>query len=474
MFATTNLKTESALKKAFLLWKDSEQKNQQEVGEFLTLGRDSANVVSLEDSYVSSRHARIEKKASGFFIKDMRSRNGTYVNGAKIQEAELRDGDRVLVGQTEFRFVSESSLDEDRMMMSSHNLQWSEQLSRIPTIAQSDLSVLLLGPSGTGKEVLAKMIHDKSSRRMFPMVCVNCSALSESLVESELFGHVKGSFTGATVDRKGAFEAARGGTLFLDEVGDLPLSLQPKLLRALENQQIRPVGSDRTVDTNVRIIAATHQNLRDRVASEKFRADLYFRLNVVQLNTPALVDRMEDFDSLFYYFARQLRIGFSFAAIQKLKEHSWPGNIRELRNTLQRAKAFFGGREIIEADVDQLIERAPTGFSGGFRLNSGFGLHNGFGVSSGGDGGVGFGSVGANAIGALRSGIDGVDAANSLVGITNQSRNLIKEIELEMIVSRLRANRGNQRQTAVDLGIPKSTLHDRIKAYGIDVEQFKR
>lgn len=421
MFTTTALKNESTLKKAYILWKDSEQKKSQEIGDFLTLGRDSANQIPLDDDFVSTRHARIEKKQDAFFIKDMRSRNGTYVNGAKIQEAELQDGDRVLLGKTEFRFSSEASLEEERVTLNSRNPVWNEQLQRIPHIAQSDLTVLLLGPSGSGKEVLAKTLHEKSSRRLSPMVCVNCSALSESLVESELFGHIKGSYTGATVDRKGAFEAARGGTLFLDEIGDLPLSLQPKLLRALENQQIRPVGSDRTIDTNVRIIAATHQNLRDRVRDESFRADLYFRLNVVQINTPALVERMEDFDNLLYYFARMQRIAFSFAAIQKLKQHTWPGNIRELRNTIQRAKAFYGGQEVQEHQVEELIEKTESGNGRSYVRN----------------------------------------------------KNFMKEIEHEMIVARLRANQGNQRQTAAELGIPKSTLHDRIKSYEIDVKQFR-
>ena len=420
MFATTALKAHSNLKTAYLLWKDFEQKNEQEIGDFLTIGRDSANQISIDDSYVSLRHARIEKKQEQFFIKDMRSRNGTFVNGAKVQEAQLQDGDRILLGQTEFRFSSEASFEEDRVIITSKNLLWNEQLERLPTIAQSDLPVLLLGPSGSGKEVLAKMLHERSSRRLSPLVCVNCSALSESLVESELFGHVKGSFTGATVDRKGAFEAARGGTLFLDEIGDLPLSLQPKLLRALENQQIRPVGSDRTIDTNVRIIAATHQNLRDKVSEERFRADLYFRLNVVQVQTPALSDRMEDFDTLFYHFAKIQKVCFSFDAIQKFKAHSWPGNIRELRNTIQRAKAYYGDQQIQEYQVSQLIEAPPT-------------------------------------------------STQNLV----RQKNFFKEMEQELIASRLRANKGNQRQTAAELGIPKSTLYDRIKSYGINVEQFR-
>jgi len=172
---------------------------------------------------------------------------------------------------------------------------------------------------------VSHVIHDYSGRSEGPFVSVNCSALTESLVESELFGHVKGSFTGATSDRKGAFEAARGGTLFLDEIGDLPLSLQPKLLRALENQEIKPVGSDKTLKTDVRIVTATHKNLEKLVIEKTFRSDLFFRIHVVKISIPSLKERMEDFEDLLYHFSREMRVRFSVGAIEKLKEHSWPG-----------------------------------------------------------------------------------------------------------------------------------------------------
>ncbi|MEQ1878593.1 MAG: sigma 54-interacting transcriptional regulator, partial [Bdellovibrionia bacterium] len=250
-------------------------------------------------------------------------------------------------------------------------------------------------------------------------VSVNCSALSESLVESELFGHVKGSFTGATHDRKGAFEAARGGTLFLDEIGDLPPALQPKLLRALENREIRPVGADRTVETDVRIIAATHQNLRYKIQTGMFRSDLYFRLNVIKINIPDLKDRSEDFEDILNTFCKEMRVRFSYPAILELKKHSWPGNIRELKNAVARASALFQGVRIDEARIPQLIDAVPI------------------------------------------QEIPESQAANMP---------FIKELEREMIRQRLVANQGNQRKTAADLNMPKSTLHDRIKSYGIDVD----
>jgi DNA-binding NtrC family response regulator len=251
-------------------------------------------------------------------------------------------------------------------------------------------------------------------------VGVNCGSLTESLVESELFGHVRGSFTGATNDRKGAFEAARGGTLFLDEVGDLPMALQPKLLRALENNQIRPVGSDRSVQTDVRIVAATHRSLKHLVSEGRFRADLYFRLHVLTLHAPALSERLEDFEDLLYTFSRDLKVRFSHTAIERLKCHSWPGNIRELRNVVSRAKALYGQNEITDSQIPFLIEILPQ----------------------------------------------------SVQPPPLRSRSVIQKMEMEMIKERLLANQGNQRRTAIELGIAKSTLHDRIKAYGIDLKSI--
>lgn len=423
--STRNLATPVSTDTGFLHWKDAQRAQQVEVGEFLTIGRDCSNQLAIEDDTASTRHARIERKPQGFLLRDLRSRNGTYINGARIFEAQLSDGDRVRIGQTEFLFAWKREL-ASAVLLNSRNLTWQAQLDKLPGIAESQFPVLLNGPSGAGKEILAQSLHRLSTRKNGPFVSVNCSALSESLVESELFGHVRGSFTGATGDRKGAFEAARGGTLFLDEIGDLPLALQPKLLRALENNQIRPVGSDRSIETDVRIVAATHHDLKKLVQEEKFRADLFFRLNVIQLKAPALIDRMEDFEDLLYGFAKSMRVRFSFGAIETLKRHSWPGNIRELKNTVARAKAFWGNEEIKDADITQLIDQVSENE------------------------------------GQLQARTESLKAG----------RSVIKEIELEMIRARLVANRGNQRKTAADLGMPKSTLHDRIKIYGIDVDKL--
>jgi DNA-binding NtrC family response regulator len=397
----------------------------QPVGEFLTIGREATCGLVVEDSFVSARHARIEKKAGGYVVRDLHSRNGTFLNGSRVTEAILAANDRIRFGEMVYVF---SDAPTEPANLQSKNQVWNDQLRRLPSFAATDFAVLVLGPSGSGKEIMARAIHGHSARARGQFVSINCSALSESLIESELFGHIRGSFTGATHDRKGAFESARGGTLFLDEIGDLPLSLQPKLLRALENNEIRPVGSDRAIETDVRIIAATHKNLLAQVKLGRFREDLYYRLNVCQLCPPPLTERLEDFDDLIYQFARQYRVRFSFYTIEKLKKHAWPGNVRELKNLVARASAYYPGKHIQPEDIDSILESQNKSVAPPVESTT---------VPSG----------------------------------TNGS--IIKEIEREMIVRRLVANGGNQRRTALDLGLPKSTLHDRIKTYSIDLTQLQ-
>ncbi len=388
------------------------------------LGKDSTCQIQTLDPNVEARHSRLETKEGKLFIKDMRSSTGTYVNGAQILEAQLNDGDIISMGEAEFVV---HDLDQKKIVfpLSSKSERWNEQLRSLEAVSPTDHTVLLLGSSGSGKDVIARNIHDYSLRSQAPFLSVNCSALTETLVESELFGHIKGSFTGAISDRKGAFEAARNGTLFLDEIGDLSFSLQAKLLRALENEEIRPVGSDKNIKTNVRVIAATHQNLYSKIQEGSFRADLFYRLNIINIEVPRLKDRMEDFDEIIYFFARKMRVRFSFSAIQKLKKYDWPGNIRELKNVVTRASTLYAKQYITDDIIDKLIHRKEV-IDANFRSNHPL-----------------------------------------------QSTSVIKEIEKQMILKRLMANGGSQKQTAADLGIPKSTLHDRLKNYNINVAEFK-
>ncbi|HSA89803.1 MAG TPA: sigma 54-interacting transcriptional regulator, partial [Burkholderiales bacterium] len=240
-------------------------------------------------------------------------------------------------------------------------------LAQARRVAASDASVCLYGASGTGKELLARAIHRASARAQGPFVAVNCGAIPEGLLESELFGHKKGSFTGAVSDRRGLFQAAQGGTLFLDEIGDMPLALQVKLLRALEERKIRPVGSHETFDVDVRVIAATHRKLEERIASGEFREDLYYRLNVVKLYIPTLAERREDIPLLANTFLTRLgvryrrdRLTFSPEALQLLVSAPWPGNVRQLLNVVEQAVALSATEVIPESLVRQAIDAGDT------------------------------------------------------------------------------------------------------------------
>lgn len=236
-------------------------------------------------------------------------------------------------------------------------------LEQAKMVAQSDVSVLINGQSGTGKEVLAQAIHAASPRAKKAFIAINCGALPEQLLESELFGHAKGAFTGAVSSREGLFVAAEGGTLFLDEIGDMPLSLQVKLLRVLQERKVRPLGSNRDLSIDVRIISATHRDLPKAMAKNEFREDLYYRLNVVNLKIPALHERSEDIPLLANHLLRESAKrhkpfvrSFSTDAMKRLMTASWPGNVRQLVNVIEQCVALTSAPVISEALVEQALE----------------------------------------------------------------------------------------------------------------------
>lgn len=238
-------------------------------------------------------------------------------------------------------------------------------LEKIKKIANTPTNVLLLGETGTGKELFARAIHEASYRKKKPFVAINCASLPENLLESELFGFVKGAFTGATIDKKGLLEIADGGTVFLDEIGDLPLSLQAKLLRVLEDREIRPLGSVTSKKVDLRFISATNKDLMEEIRVGKFREDLYFRLNVITLRIPPLRERGKDIEILAHHFMRKfsLKIGKNIKkidplALQLLYRHSWPGNIRELQNVIEQAVVFSEGETILPEDLPEYL-RTP-------------------------------------------------------------------------------------------------------------------
>jgi two-component system response regulator HydG len=246
-----------------------------------------------------------------------------------------------------------------------------DQLSRI---ADSEASVLIIGESGTGKELVARALHSRSRRRAKPFVAVNCAALPDALLESELFGHVKGAFTDARSDRKGLFVQAEGGTLLLDEIGEMPLSMQPKLLRALEENRVRPLGSEREVSFDVRLLATTNRDLETAVEEGRFRRDLFFRINVIQLELPPLRSRGTDALLLSQHFIEAFAkrtsknvVGMSESVAEKLLAYSWPGNVRELRNVIERAVALTRNDRLTVEDLPEKIRdyRSSQVFIGG-------------------------------------------------------------------------------------------------------------
>ncbi|WP_424741317.1 two-component system response regulator GlrR [Klebsiella quasipneumoniae] len=240
-------------------------------------------------------------------------------------------------------------------------------LEQAGMVAQSDVSVLINGQSGTGKEIVAQAIHNASPRHDKPFVAINCGALPEQLLESELFGHARGAFTGAVSNREGLFQAAEGGTLFLDEIGDMPVALQVKLLRVLQERKVRPLGSNRDIEINVRIISATHRDLPKAMARGEFREDLFYRLNVVNLKIPQLSERTEDIPLLANHLLRQSADrhkpfvrAFSSDAMKRLMAAKWPGNVRQLVNVIEQCVALTSSPVIGDALVEQALEGENT------------------------------------------------------------------------------------------------------------------
>jgi DNA-binding NtrC family response regulator len=319
----------------------------------ITVGAHRSCDLVLEDPQVSRKHAEISAAPEGIRIRDLGSTNGTWWQGTRVGEAIVPAGATVQFGATPVRISAADApslppSDRDRFgEMAGRSVAMRELFAVLEMASPSDATVLIEGESGTGKELAARAIHDASSRGAGPFVVVDCSAITESLIDSHLFGHVRGAFTGAERDRKGAFVEASGGTLFLDELGELPLPAQAKLLRALEAQTVQPVGADRPVAVDARVVAATHRDLSRMVAAKEFRFDLFYRLAVVHVALPPLRERLEDLPHLIatFYQRRGAEPGpIDGENLERMRRHAWPGNVRELRNVLERAWALSGPR----------------------------------------------------------------------------------------------------------------------------------
>ncbi len=322
------------------------------IGPRLSIGKAPDNDLILPDDTVSRHHCVLERGSAGLVVRDLGSTNRTRVGRTAIREASIEPGATLVVGDVELSLRSEPNRAQ---VLPSEAHAFGDALGPslamraifgvLEQIAPTDAPVLLEGETGTGKDVLARSIHDQSRRRDQPFVVVDCGAVSYTLIESELFGHERGAFTGAVATRRGAFEAAGRGTVFLDEVGELPLDVQPKLLRVLESGEFRRVGSNKNLRADTRIVAATKRNLKDEVDRGKFREDLYFRLAVVPITVPPLRQRREDIPRLVEHFLALARerdpaaanVALSKDTLAALAAHDWPGNVRELRNVLDRA-----------------------------------------------------------------------------------------------------------------------------------------
>ncbi len=316
------------------------------------IGKAPENDLVLNDETVSRAHCEIRREAKGYLLKDLGSTNGTVLDGAEIKEAYLKPGAVITVGKMELKVRPFSErielLPSEKPQFGDvvgKSLSMREVFGLLERLGPTDATGLVGGGTGTGKGGLAGAIHASSPRAQKPFIVVDCGAVVGTLIESELFGHEKGAFTGAAGMRQGAFEVATGGTLFLDEIGELPLDLQPKLLRALESRSIRRVGGNKEIRVDIRVIAATKRNLRLEVERGKFREDLYFRLAVVPVDLPPLRERREDIPVIVERLLVQLSasdptlpsLTIGAQARDALAGHDWPGNVRELRNVLERA-----------------------------------------------------------------------------------------------------------------------------------------
>ena len=422
----------------------------------IDLGAAEDNDLVLEDDTVSRYHCRVYQEGNHYLVRDLGSTNGTFVNRVRIREAFLKPGMSITLGTSEIRF---GAYDEKFRIVPSERSRFGDLIGRddkmrsiyaiLEKIAPTDATVVIEGETGTGKEVVARSVHQTSRRRSGPFIVFDCGAVPENLIESELFGHEKGAFTGAVSTRQGVFEMAHGGTVFLDELGELALDLQPKLLRVLEQREVKRVGGVKPIKVDVRVVAATNRDLEEEVRAGRFREDLFYRLSVVRIHLPPLRDRKEDIPLLIQRFLKAGRFNqlpdgarrvaqISRPTLDRLMDYDWPGNVRELHNVVERAVSFC------ETDTIE-VRDLPDHLVGGRGL------------------------VGAPRPAAPETGEQGVvpDLGSTF---KDAKEAWVASFEKDYIEELLRRNEGNISHAAKEADIDRKYFRKLMKKYGISAD----
>jgi DNA-binding NtrC family response regulator len=408
------------------------------------VGTHADNDLVLTDVTVSRYHLEVRVRRDGIEVRDLDTTNGTKHGGTKI-------GQVVVTGATRLRLGKHTEVDVEPVDTNVDIGEWPSDrfgdvlgstapmkrlFALLAKAAPTEATILLQGETGTGKEAIAEAVHRASRRAKGPFVVVDCGSIPHELIASELFGHAKGSFTGAAGDKEGLIEAANQGTLFLDEIGELALDLQPQLLRVLDRRQVRRVGETQSVDVDIRVIAATHRDLRAMVKNGQFREDLYYRLAVVATHVPPLRERKEDIGTLATWFAERMGRGSfaqSPALLEQLMRHDWPGNVRELRNVVERALSL--GHAAL-ADLADSSHRAPPGED-------------------------------AAAI-ARRA---AADPAMLDMPFKEAKAQLVEAFERDYLTALLARHHGNISRAAAEAGIDRNYIHRLVKKYNLEVDR---
>jgi DNA-binding NtrC family response regulator len=430
------------------------------------VGTHPDNDLVLTDATVSRHHLEIRVRRDGIEVRDLDTTNGTKHGGARV-------GQVILIGPSRLRLGRHTELDVEPVDAGVELDDWpgdrfGDVLGSAPVMrrlfallaraAVTEATILLTGETGTGKEAIAEAVHQVSPRAKGPFVVVDCGAIPHELIASELFGHARGSFTGAAADKQGLIEAASRGTLFLDEIGELALDLQPQLLRVLDRRQVRRVGENHAIDVDIRVIAATHRDLRAMVRAGRFREDLYYRLAVVATQVPPLRDRRDDIAALVSCFAERMGRGAfaqSPALLEQLMRHEWPGNVRELRNVVERALSLGNAALADLGDPAAPRPRAASGDAGPPADDS----------------------ARPQATPPAASTTASTAASTAAPGdvldlpFKEAKAALVESFERDYLTALLARHRGNISRAASEAGIDRNYVHRLVKKYGLEVDR---